>query len=82
MAFSRTTLSGGIGAGSSAPTLYVYGSSTDAKAAIIAADYFLGAYDVLNAGDIILASGTDATVALKVLVSSSTTVTTEYVEVA
>ena len=81
MAFDRTNLSGNLGAGSNAPKLFTC-TSADAKAAIIAADYFLDAYDVLAVGDIILCTGSDATVALAVTASSSTTVTTAYVAVA
>lgn len=85
MAFTRETLSGGIGAGSSAPKLYTY-ATNDLEAAVVAADYFLGAYQILNAGDMILVSfdqdGTIGAAAITVTASSSTTVTTAYIQVA
>lgn len=85
MAFTRETLSGGIGAGSSAPKIYSY-STADAKATVIAADYFLGAYQILDAGDVIIATfatgGTIGACTLVVTASTSTTVTTAYTVVA
>lgn len=85
MAFTRETLSGGIGAGSAAPKLYTY-ATDDLKAAVVAADYFLSAYQILNAGDMILVSfdqdGTIGAAAITVTASSSTTVTTAYIQVA
>lgn len=85
MAFDRTYLSGNIGAGSNAPKMYSY-RTNDTTAATVAADYFLGAYQVLEKGDIIVAStdedGTHEAVMLFVTASSSTTVTTDYVAVA
>lgn len=85
MAFTRETLSGGIGAGSSAPKLYTY-STADAKATVIASDYFLGAYNILKAGDIIVVTfatgGSIGACTLVVTASSSTTVTTAYTVVA
>jgi hypothetical protein len=83
MAFDRKNLSGNMGAGSGAPKLFTYGTSADAKAAIIASGYFNDATDVLSKGDIILAYGTDATVALTVTsATGAATVTTGYVAVA
>lgn len=83
MAFNRTSLSGNLGAGSSAPSLFTYGTSTDAKAAVIASGYFNDATDVLRKGDIILATASDATVALVVTsATGAATVTTGYVAVA
>ena len=82
MAFERTKLSGNLGAGSDAPKLFTY-KSADNKAAIIASGYFNGATDILDKGDIILATGSDATVALAVTsVKGAATVTTGYVAVA
>lgn len=85
MAFTRETLSGGIGAGSSAPKIYSY-STADAKATVIAADYFLGAYQILDAGDVIIATfatgGSIGACTLVVTASTSTTVTTAYTVVA
>lgn len=83
MAFDRTKLSGNLGAGSDAPKLYTYKSTTDAKAAIIASGYFNGATDILDKGDIIFANGSDATVALVVTsAKGAVAVTTSYVAVA
>lgn len=82
MAFTRTTLSGNVGSGSTAPSLYTYSSATDNKAAIIAADYFLTGTNTFNVGDIIIAKGTDATVMLVVASATAVTVTTAYVAVA
>ena len=83
MAFTRTTLSGNMGAGSGAPKLFTY-ATDDLEAAVVAADYFLGAYQILNAGDMILVSfdqdGTIGACILTVTASSSTTVTTAYVQ--
>lgn len=85
MAFNRENLSGGIGAGSSAPKLYTY-TTADAKATVIAADYFLGAYQILKAGDIIVATfangGSIGACTLVIASSTSTTVTTAYTVVA
>lgn len=85
MAFDRTQFAGNIGAGADVPRVFTY-RTNDTKLATIAADYFLGAYQLLNVGDIIIASvdedGTHAGVLLIVTASSSTTVTTAYVAVA
>ena len=85
MAFTRDTLSGGIGAGSSAPKLYTY-STADAKSAVIASDYFLGAYPFLAKGDIIVATfatgGSIGACSLVVTAATSSTVTTAYTVVA
>jgi hypothetical protein len=43
-----------VGPGGSAPRLWMY-STADAIAAVIAADYFLGAIDVLEVNDVIIA---------------------------
>lgn len=58
------------------PNLFTYGSSTDAVATISAANYFLAQYASLNVNDIILGNGSDASFALVVTASSSTSVTT------
>jgi hypothetical protein len=82
MAFTRTNLSGNVGTGSNAPTLFTYSTTVDNKAAVIAAGYFLGATDMLSVGDIIIAKATDATVMLVVLTSTASALTTGYVAVA
>ena len=81
MSFDRTKMSGNMGSGSDVPNMYTI-TSSDNKAAVIADDYFLTAYQILNAGDVLIISASDATVMVKVLVSSSSTVTVEFVEVA
>lgn len=59
--------------------LHMY-ASDDAYAAVVAADYFLGVYNQLGVGDVIICTlnldGTGVATALVVLASSSTTVTT------
>ena len=84
-AFTRETLSGGIGAGSAAPKLYTY-ATNDTEAEVLTADYFLGAYQILKAGDMIFVAfdkdGTIGAAAITVASSSSTTVTTAYIQVA
>lgn len=58
-----------------APNFFTYGSPNDTVATIIAADYFLPQYASLCVGDIIMGSGTDASFAVQVTASSSTSVT-------
>lgn len=81
MAFTRNTLSGNIGVGSAAPTMYTYGTA-DAKATVIAAGYFLGAYNTVKVGDFILANCSNASVMLVVLTATSSAFTVGYVAVA
>lgn len=75
MAFIRTDLSGNLGAGSNAPKLHTYKSTVDNKAAIVAADYFLTAYQILEVGDMIMLYGTNGGATVHVTASTSTTVT-------
>jgi len=65
MAFSRTTLSGSVGQGSTAPKFYTY-TTGDNKATTIADDYFVGANDFLAVGDFIMATASDASLLLVV----------------
>lgn len=76
MAFSRKNLAGNMGAGSGAPKVYSFVDSASTLAQITAADYFLTAHDVLDAGDIIQVLGSDGAATIRVSASSSTTVTT------
>lgn len=80
MALDRIYLSGGIGAGSSAPKLFTYKTTVDNKAAVAGADYFLGVYEHLETGDAILSNCSDGTIILVVTASTSSTVTTELLE--
>ena len=54
--------------------------TADAKATVVAADYFLGMYSDLNPGDVVhvraVVGGTEVHFDLSILVSSSVTVTT------
>lgn len=58
-----------------APNLFVYNSPSDAVATIVASNYFLTKYANLAVNDIIIGSGTDASFAVVVTASSSTSVT-------
>jgi hypothetical protein len=53
--------------------------TADAKATVVAADYFLGMYSDLNPGDVVhvraVVGGTEVHFDLSILVSNSTTVT-------
>ena len=80
--FTKASFSGNVGAGSAAPSFYVYGSATDNKATVIADDYFANLVNILNVGDFILATATDASVLLVVTKSESGEVDTGYVAVA
>lgn len=55
--------------------VFTYISPTDAVATIIAANYFLPQYASISVGDIIWGSGTDASFAVQVTASTSTSVT-------
>lgn len=81
MAYDRTNLSGNLGAGSGAPRVYTFIDSASTVAQIDTDDYFLDAYDVLTAGDVIIATGSDSSKILVVSASSSTTVTTDGIGV-
>ena len=80
MAFDRTKLSGNMGAGSDAPKLMTFKDTASTKALVAAADYFLGVYQILNVGDVIVCVCSDGTNINIVTASSSTTVTTELLE--
>lgn len=80
MAFDRTNLSGNLGAGSNAPKFHTFKDSASTKAQVAAADYFLTAYQVLEAGDALLCNCSDGTIILIVTAATSTTVTTELLE--
>lgn len=55
--------------------VFTYMSPNDTVATIVAANYFLKQYASLNVGDIIWGAGTDASFAVQVTASSSTSVT-------
>jgi len=80
--FTKASFSGNVGAGSAAPSFYVYGSATDNKATVIADDYFVGLIGIVKVGDFILATATDASVLLVVTKSDADEVDTGYVAVA
>jgi hypothetical protein len=82
MAFDRKLLSGNVGAGSSAPMLFMYGGVADTIATVIASGYFNGAAAILSVGDIIVSTTTTTPVMLYVATNDGTTVTTGYVAVA
>ena len=75
MAFDRTNLSGNLGAGSNAPKIFTFRDDASTIAQIATADYFLGVYSLLEAGDVIQATGSNGTTNVAVTASSSTTVT-------
>jgi len=66
---------GGVPTVVNAPNVFVYKSPTDTVAIISAANYFLSLHDQLSVGDIILGSGTDASLSLTVTAVSDTSVT-------
>jgi hypothetical protein len=66
---------GGVSTVLNSPNLFTYGSPNDTVATISAANYFLAQYASLSVGDLILGFGTDASFALQVTASSSTSVT-------
>ena len=76
MAFDRTKLSGNLGAGSNAPKVFTFVDSSSTVTQIDTDDYFLSAYEVFEAGDVIIATGSDGSKLLVVTAASSTTVTT------
>jgi len=80
--FTKASFSGNVGAGSASPSFYVYGSATDDKATIIAADYFVDLNKILKVNDFILAAATDASVLLVVTKVDDDEVDTGYVAVA
>ena len=83
MAFDRTGLSGNIGAGSNAPKFFTYDGSADTKAAVIADSFFDGLADILEVGDIIIATTTTVPVALYIVsISAADVIVTGYVAVA
>jgi len=77
MAYNRRNLSGNIGGGSGSLKVFTFQDTASTKAQIAAADYFLDAYQILSTNDIILAGGSDGSVVLAVVLSTSATVTTE-----
>lgn len=80
MAFnSKTFAPSSIGAGSDAPNIHSY-LGTDTKAQVAAADYFLPAYAQLKPNDAVLVVASDGMIMLRVLASTSATVTTELLE--
>jgi len=82
MAFDRNYFSGSVGAGSLAPSFYVYGTSTDNQAAVVTADYFVGLIGIIEVGDFILATASDASVLLVCTKSDADEVDVGYVAVA
>ena len=81
MAFDITNLSGNIGAGSNAPKFFTFKDTSSTKLQVATADYFLNANTKLEVGDAILCNCSDGTIILIVTASSTTTVTTELLEV-
>lgn len=85
MAFDRSKLACVSNTGNSAPKLYTY-ATDDSEATVVASNYFLGAYNIIAKGDMILVSfdqdGTIGAAALTVSASTSSTVTTAYIQVA
>lgn len=78
MAYTRTNLSGNVGAGSSAIGLFTYQDTASTKAQIAASGYFNDATDVLKLNDCIIAGGSDGVVVLAVTsATGAATVTTE-----
>jgi len=81
MPLDKSKFSGNVGAGSDAPSLYVY-KTIDTKAATIASGYFNELADILEIGDIILATTDTGTTPkayfLSVLTNSGTVVTTAF----
>jgi hypothetical protein len=75
MAFNRKNLSGNLGVGSDAPHVYSFRDDASTLAQIATADYFLTVYQILEAGDVIIATGSNKSGILQVTASSSTTVT-------
>ena len=75
---------GSLGAGSGAPKIISY-ITADAKATVVAADYFLTETDKLNIGDIIIAVTDTGTTAvpyiLYVTAATAATVTTGFAAV-
>ena len=85
MAFTKKTFSGNLGAGSGACKLFVY-KTADTKAATVASGYFDTVSDIVEVGDIIMATTdtgtTAAAYALFVATNSGGVVTTGFVAVA
>ena len=81
MAFDRTKLSGNMGVGSLAPTLFTFKDTASTKAQVATADYFLSVYDILAVGDAILANCSDGTMFVIVTASTDVTVTVEMLEI-
>ena len=78
MAYSRTNLSGNLGAASNAPKFFTFADTGSTKAQIAASGYFNDATDVLALGDGIYALGSDGAVLLSVTsATGAATVTTE-----
>ncbi len=75
MAYDRTKLSGNLGAASNAPKQFTFRDDASTKAQIVAADYFLDAYDVLEVGDFISYVGSDGAGIVTVATSTSAGVT-------
>lgn len=84
MAFDKKFFSGNLGAGSKAIKQYVY-KTADTKAATIASGYFNDLVDVLEVGDVIMATTdtgtTPAAYALFVATNDGTDITTGFVAV-
>ena len=78
MAYSRTNLSGNLGAGSGSIGLFTYQDTASTKAQIATSGYFNDATDVLKLNDVIIAGGSDGSVVLAVTsATGAATVTVE-----
>ena len=83
MAFDRTNLSGGIGAGSSAPKIFTYDGSADTKAEVIADSFFDDVAGQFAVGDMIFSTSTTVNVGLYVVsISAADVVVTGYIAIA
>lgn len=81
MAFDRKKLSGNIGVGSHAPTMFSYRDTASTKVAVATADYFLPVTDNLEAGDTIYTHCSDGGMFVVVTAATATTVTVEMLEI-
>jgi len=71
-----------LGMGSNAPKCNSYRTTTDNKAAIIAAGYFNGVENQLQAGDFILSSASDGDILIAVAANTAGVITVTSVALA
>ena len=81
MAFDRKQLSGNIGVGSNAPTMFSFRDTASNKAAVATADYFLPVTDNLEAGDTIYCHCSEGGMFVVVTAATAATVTVEMLEI-